>query len=236
MSTQDGHRLISLQELKMKEGWEQVSIDKSNVFRRRQYSDYDQYVLSQSAKLNSKEGWCRKVDHNNQVCLSLVLHKERITRPGMSVLCLAARLGGEVQTFKGVGCFAVGIDVNPGKGNKDVIHGDFHDIQFADSSLHLVYLNCIDHAVDPYKVFSEIHRILKPNGIFHFETENGYMEKTADGSEYKMSDRFDCLEWAFRKDVISEIAKAGFVLEREYQFPKAKAHPYGYILRRCVNG
>lgn len=232
MSSQDRHLLISIQEPKMKKGWEQVS----KVFRRRIYPDYDQYVIQQSAKLNSKGAWCRKVDRHNQICLSMVLHRERIATPGMSVLCLAARVGGEVRAYRAFGCFAVGIDVNPGKDNKAVIHGDFHHLQFADSSVDLVYLNCIDHAVDPYQVLSEIHRVLKQDGIFHFETENGYMEKTTDGSEYKMSDRFDCLEWAFRKDVIGEIEKVGFVLGREYHFPMAKAHPYGYVMRRCANG
>jgi len=74
--------------------------------------------------------------------------------------------------------------------------------------------------------------VLKPGGIFYFETENGYMEKTADGTEYKMSDQFDCLEWAHRDEVVSEIEKGGFSKERAYHYPAAKAHPYGYILRK----
>jgi len=211
----------------MKDGWEQISI-----FRRRVYTDTEQYMEQQSAKLASKEAWCRKVDQKNMECLTAVLIKAGVTSPGMSVLCLAARLGGEVRAFRQQGCFAIGIDVNPGGKSDTVLHGDFHALQFADNSIDLVYLNCLDHAREPYVVFSEIHRVLKSGGIFHFETENGYMEKTTDGTEAKMSDRFDCLEWAYRDEVVSEIEKEGFHKESAYHYPEAKAHPYGYILRR----
>jgi len=215
----------------MKQGWEQIGI-----FRRRVYTDTEQYMERQSAKLVSKEAWCRKVDHHNMLCLVAVLKKAAITTPGMSVLCLAARLGGEVKAFLAQGCFAIGVDVNPGDRSKTVLHGDFHALQFADSSIDLVYLNCLDHAQDPYQVFREIHRVLKPEGIFHFETEPGYMEKTPDGTEYKMSDAFDCLEWAYRDEVVGEIEKNGFTKVDAYHYPAAKAHPYGYILRRSNEG
>jgi len=211
----------------MKDGWERIGI-----FRRRVYPDTEQYVIRQSAKLVSKEAWCRKVDHKNMLCLAAVLSQTDIIFPGMSVLCLAARLGGEVRAFRQQGCFAIGIDVNPGGKSGTVLHGDFHHLQFADSSIDLVYLNCLDHAREPYVVFGEIRRVLKPGGVFYFETENGYMEKTPDGTEAKMSDPFDCLEWAYRDEVVSEIEKTGFSKESAYHYPAAKAHPYGYILRR----
>jgi len=213
--------------ISMKDGWEQIG-----VFRHRVYPDYDEYVERQSAKLESKEGWCRKVNQNNYICLLAVLREAKVAKPGMSVLCLAARLGGEVRAYREMGCFAVGIDVNPGKDNGYVVNGDFHQQQFADSSIDLVYLNCVDHAQDPYQVFMEIHRVLKPNGVFHFEIEKGYMEKSVDGAEVKMSDAFDCLEWAYRSDVVEEIKKVGFIVERYYEHPAAKAHPHGYIFRR----
>ena len=48
-----------------------------------------------------------------------------------TVLCLAARIGTEVKAFLDLGCFAIGIDLNPGTDNRYVVHGDFHDLQFA---------------------------------------------------------------------------------------------------------
>jgi hypothetical protein len=40
---------------------------------------------------------------------------------GARVLCIGARLGGEVRAFKSLGALAVGIDLNPGGYNMDVI-------------------------------------------------------------------------------------------------------------------
>lgn len=45
-----------------------------------------------------------------------------------------ARLGGEVRAFKSLGAVAVGIDLEPGRGNMDVIHGDFHAVPFPTAS------------------------------------------------------------------------------------------------------
>lgn len=58
------------------------------------------------------------------------LERLSLLRNGMTVLCLAARIGTEVKAFFDIGCFAVGIDLNPGENNRYVVYGDFHDIQF----------------------------------------------------------------------------------------------------------
>lgn len=40
--------------------------------------------------------------------------QSHINVKGTSVLCLAARVGTEVKAFLDLGCFAMGIDLNPG--------------------------------------------------------------------------------------------------------------------------
>ena len=40
---------------------------------------------------------------------------------GATVLCVGARLGGEVRAFKSLGALAIGIDLNPGTLNMDVV-------------------------------------------------------------------------------------------------------------------
>jgi ubiquinone/menaquinone biosynthesis C-methylase UbiE len=96
--------------------------------------------------------------------------------PHSSVLCLAARLGSEVEAFISLGHFAIGIDLNPGPDNPFVVSGDFHALQFADHSVDCVYTNSLDHAFDIEKITREVRRVLKPGGMFLLEAVAGHEE------------------------------------------------------------
>ena len=85
---------------------------------------------------------------------------------GRTVLCLGARLGGEVRAFKALGALAVGVDVEPGDGNMDVLVGDFEHLAFADASFDFAYSNVLDHVHDLRTFGSEACRVLKPGGMF----------------------------------------------------------------------
>ena len=106
-----------------------------------------------------------------------------IIRPGMSVLCLAARLGTEVRAFRDFGCFAVGLDINPGPENKYVVHGDFHHVQFASGSVDVVFTNSLDHGLQPEKILREVARVLKPGGLFVLEASGGTEDEAAEPPE-----------------------------------------------------
>ena len=82
----------------------------------------------------------------------------------MKVLCLGARLGGEVRAFRALGALSVGIDLNPGSNNPLVLEGDFHHIQFADETSDVIFTNVIGHAFDLRLLGNEICRVLKPTG------------------------------------------------------------------------
>jgi ubiquinone/menaquinone biosynthesis C-methylase UbiE len=88
-----------------------------------------------------------------------------------------------VKAFLDVGCFATGIDLNPGKDNHYVLPGDFHHTQFASTSLDAVFTNSLDHAFDLETVLFEVRRLLKPRGIFVVElvdsASGGYYESTS---------------------------------------------------------
>ena len=88
---------------------------------------------------------------------------------GKAVLCLAARLGTEVKSFLDLGSFAVGVDLNPGQNNRFVLYGDFHELQFPDQSIDLIFCNSLDHVFDISKLLKEIGRTLKPEGWFVVE-------------------------------------------------------------------
>jgi SAM-dependent methyltransferase len=51
--------------------------------------------------------------------------------------------------------------------------GDIHSLPFAAGSFDLVTANMVmEHAQDPGRVLSEVHRVLSPDGVFLFHTPN----------------------------------------------------------------
>ncbi len=158
---------------KLSDDW--VSEEK-DPFQHREYDDYDQYLEHQKLKTD----FLNLSDYDPKFRKSLRerLEPMEIVPPGSRVVCLAARVGSEVKAFRDVGCFAVGIDLNPGENNRFVLYGDFHDLQFADNSVDIVYSNSLDHAFDIEKIVDEAKRVLRPDGIFLVEalqgTDGGY--------------------------------------------------------------
>ena len=98
------------------------------------------------------------------------LQKHSFIGTGKNVLCLGARLGTEVKVFSDLGCFSVGIDLNPGKENSRVLFGDFHKTIFASGSVDVAYTNSLDHSIDPAMFVKEVKRILRIGGILVLET------------------------------------------------------------------
>ena len=64
---------------------------------------------------------------------------DRLT--GQPVLCIGARLGGEVRALTRLGALAIGIDFNPGFRNTHVLWGDASSLQFANATFRHVYTN-----------------------------------------------------------------------------------------------
>ncbi|MGH9365912.1 MAG: class I SAM-dependent methyltransferase [Thermoanaerobaculia bacterium] len=140
--------------------------------RRRAYVTFQEYLDHQVSSLALID----LSDYDKAFRPALRERLERhqiISRRGTSVLCLAARIGTEVKSFLDLGCFAVGMDLNDRARNPWVLYGDFHDIQFADQSIDLVYTNSLDHVYDVGRVIREVKRILKPGGIFVMEASVG---------------------------------------------------------------
>ena len=158
----------------------------------------------------------------------MVLQRYDIGKPGMSVLCLGARLGGEVRAFQAMGCFTIGIDLNPGADNTLVLHGDFHHIQFADGSVDIAFTNCLDHVRELAQLLSEVKRVLKPDGIFYMESKAGYANQPGG----RMSDHWDCFEWETIEALQGAIEKEGFQLTMRYLERKQRAHPHGLVFKK----
>lgn len=137
----------------------------SDQILKRSYTDYKEYLIHQSEKLNKKYDQIRDYDQDYEKII-----KERYSGmyafQGKSVLCLAARLGGEVRGFKFLGALAIGIDIEPGPGNEHVLHGDFHNLSFPDGAFDFVFTNAVDHVFDLEQFLKEAGRVIKPEGIF----------------------------------------------------------------------
>jgi SAM-dependent methyltransferase len=189
--------------------WGAWDTDKAKGLSVRTYKSYDDYMRHQISKLKIKD--LSKYDILFRQALRERLTRTNAVQPGVSVLCLAARLGTEVKAFMDLGCFAVGIDLNPGNRNRYVLPGDFHDIQFPDASIDAVFTNSLDHAVDIDRLTMEVRRVLKPRGLFFVEAALGAREGSLPGS-------YESFWWSTTQDLIDLLESHSFRLLQRFSF------------------
>ncbi|HEX4646960.1 MAG TPA: class I SAM-dependent methyltransferase, partial [Verrucomicrobiae bacterium] len=176
-------------------------------FKQREYSSYEEYVRHQQSKLAGLD--LRDYDVSYRRLL-----KERLPpflKKGISVLCLGARQGTEVKAFRDLGCFAVGVDLNPGKNNLFVLPGDFHDLQFPPESVDVVFTNSFDHTFDAKKLLGEIRRVLKSDGVLIIEAIRGEAEANA-------PDHYASFWWRRVDDLADLLTRHGFKSVRRVSF------------------
>ncbi len=186
--------------------WAQVA---SSELRVRSYSRYADYVRHQRGKLPILD--LSEYDRMFREALAARLRERGVVKPGMAVLCLAARIGTEVKAFGDLGCFAVGIDLQPGKDNKYVLPGDFHALQFPDACVDVVFTNSLDHALDLPRLVSETRRVLKPGGYLVFEAMRG----DAEGGHFGT---FEATRWPTVAALTDAICIQGFELVQRVPF------------------
>jgi len=181
---------------------------------KKEYSNYREYLEHQKNKLRKKDlddaKLLKERDLNYRNVLRERLKRHKIIKPGMSVLCLAARIGTEVKSFLDLRCFAIGIDLYPAEENKYVVYGDFHHLVFPRSSVDVVFSNSLDHALDLEKLIGEIKRVLKPGGYLILEISDG--EKENNPFKYYESTKWDKID-----DVLDVFLKSGFGLIKKLE-------------------
>lgn len=180
----------------------------------KKYKSYEQYVEHQKSKLDVIKGnLAGEYDVKYREVLLKRLQTDGSIKPGMNVLCLAARIGTEVKSFLDLGCFAVGLDLNPGKDNKYVVTGDFHHIQFADHTVDAMFCNSLDHALDLTKLIAEMKRVLKPTGLLVLEVMGGATEDGSNAPGY-----WEALAWDKVDDLLKVFIENGFNVKKSTDF------------------
>jgi FkbM family methyltransferase len=183
--------------------------------QRKQYHNYDAYLTEQKSKLGGiDKNSLREYEKRYHIELRERLKKIPDTVKGRSVLCLGARTGTEVKAFLDVGSFAVGLDLNPGKDNKYVVTGDFHNLTFPDSSVDVVFTNSLDHVYRIRRFLREIKRVLKPGGILIAEVHPLKEKKKLALSGVPGSDRWASIWWESYDDLLKAFAENGLSLTR----------------------
>lgn len=180
--------------------------DDASPLRHREYRSYSAYVAHQRRKLGRlPRQMLAEYDVRYREALRERLARGGVVHPGSSVLCLAARIGTEVKAFHDLGCFAVGIDLNPGEANPYVLVGDFHQLQFAAESVDVVFTNSLDHAYDLQRVLAEVHRVLKPDGVLVAELGLGE-------SEGGKPNYYEALAWRDVNTMVDRLVAHGFAV------------------------
>ncbi len=168
----------------------------------RDYSDYDEYLTHQSLKLDElikiKGGFSNKDIFDYRLrfyrrfkYLSSFLPEDAL------IICLGARQGTEVETLRDIGYGkAQGLDLNPGSGNDLVKKGDFMNLDYETSTVDLIYSNCVDHAFDLEKYFTEGARVIK---------EDGYALYDLNIADDDGGAPFEAVRWSGNEEIIKMI-------------------------------
>ena len=175
------------------------------TFWRRKYDSYEEYLNHQSSKLKQIDKYFSLSEYDAQFRASLRERVRRLVHPGMSVLCLGARIGTEVKAFIDLQCFSVGIDISTCQKNKYVLYGDLHDLQFADRSVDAIYTNCLDHVFDLENVIKEMKRVLKDNGRIIIDAAHGTEEGTILGE-------YESFHWSTVDSLLTKLDSLGLDL------------------------
>jgi len=184
--------------------------DSSNPsFDRRVYPSYQDYLRRQQSKLAYLD--LSRYETEYQGLLSERLSGLDNLKKGCVVLCLGARLGAEVRAFHDCGCFAVGLDLNPGEQNRYVLHGDFHQLQFPRESADVIFSNSLDHVFAVDRFIAEIRRVLKSGGLLLLETMKGHAEGVS-------PDPYASLWWNSVDDVVALFRRHGFQAHQRTAF------------------
>jgi len=176
--------------------------------KKRKYKNYNDYLHHQSMKLtigvrNKIEKFMPSHFPNAVISFEKRIGEFKEYVKPCKILCLGSRSGAEVVAFRNLGFNdTIGIDINPGKDNKYVIKGDFHNMDFKDKTFNTIYCNCIDHAWSLKELSKEIRRVLVSNGRLILEIDHTIKKKREDRvKQVKKKSKYESIMWEDVKDL-----------------------------------
>ncbi len=155
-----------------KSGW-QPSQQGQLVYR--DYRDYAEYVTHQQQKYAEILKIYGGFTNREIVRYRLKFYRRFRWLPSLlpkdaSIICAGARQGTEVEVLRDLGFVnAWGIDLNPGPANPLVRYGDFMHMDSPDSSVDMLYTNCVDHAFNLSDFFAEHARVIRADGYVLYD-------------------------------------------------------------------
>ena len=122
------------------------------------------------------------------------------------ILCVGARLGGEVRAFKRItgSPDVIGIDFNPGRDNPDVVYGDAMNLKYEAGTFKTIYSNILDHIPDLDKAFSEMKRVLKLGGIVLIDIDQNPPDEYAVRNLITERAKIEKMMQAYFGDIVSK--------------------------------
>ena len=195
--------------------------------------DYAAYEMRQWSKLGNDSAhgaamkYVQRFDRRNAGELLHYLRRQR-GNVGSPVLCVGARLGGEVKAFQALEevQLSIGVDFNPGERNAHVLYGDAHNLhQFKNGTFGTVFSNVLDHILYISRFASEAHRVLQPRGTLLVHM----MHQSAEDDHWAVHDMVK-----ERTAIGQQIEAAGFspvhtATEKNYRGLKIHKHVYRRI-------
>ena len=185
----------------------------------RNYKNCDEYVQHQIKKLDklyprlTSKGYREGTIFLYKIHFKLIIKYCLNREVGGTMLCLGARLGEEVETWRDLGFDAIGIDLNPGPDNKFVKKGDFHNLEFEDESFDYIFSNSIDHVLDIVRFNKECHRVLKQGGKALFEIRRHQPESVLDDikkdGRYAGNPWYESFYWETQEELIRMFGSFG---------------------------
>jgi SAM-dependent methyltransferase len=183
----------------------------------KRHMNYDDYAYFQGRKIRMPKKLKTFLDHVPQRIkkFSILFRNAKDDLNKGKILCLGARTGCEIKAAIAVGFKgSQGIDLFPVGNN--VLKGDWHNIPFPGNSFENVYTNAIDHCYDLESLIREIKRVLKPGGVFFFQTSKYQRLDAKEDREWYIEHSNNFLFWENGRELADRFVENGFALVREW--------------------
>lgn len=173
----------------------------------REFETYDAYVYKQGGKARGQRE--ELLEHMPKHVESFTRVFRRVSHhlTAGPVLCLGARTGAESLGATKAGFNkSVGIDLHPV--GPTVLHGDWHDLPFADASFANAYSNSLDHCLYLDRLCAQVQRVIVPDGRFYVMATN----RQTPVEEWLAKGGNEALFWRTSDDLADAICGYGFTI------------------------